>query len=108
MRYMKERIKIISTPPGQAPLWVREKWVGLVLPVAENDDGVGSLQVGVRGGRAQNLGGYEIETQKAIELLEEISPNAALWWKNNMNLEIIPRLVFRREVCEVVKEEEII
>jgi hypothetical protein len=27
-------IRIIAVPPGEAPLWVREKWVGLDLPVA--------------------------------------------------------------------------
>jgi hypothetical protein len=23
-------IRIVAIPPGQAPLWVREKWVGLM------------------------------------------------------------------------------
>ena len=27
-------VRIIAVPPGEAPLWVREKWVGLDLPVA--------------------------------------------------------------------------
>ncbi len=27
-------IKIISTPPGEAPLHIREAWVELVLPLA--------------------------------------------------------------------------
>ena len=27
-------IRIIAAPPGEAPLWVRQKWVGLDLPVA--------------------------------------------------------------------------
>jgi hypothetical protein len=26
------RVLIVSVPPGEAPLWVREKWVGLELP----------------------------------------------------------------------------
>ena len=27
-------VRIIAAPPGEAPLWVRQKWVGLDLPVA--------------------------------------------------------------------------
>jgi hypothetical protein len=27
-------VRIIAVPPGEAPLWVREKWVGVELPVA--------------------------------------------------------------------------
>ena len=26
-------VRIIAAPPGEAPLWVRQKWVGLDLPV---------------------------------------------------------------------------
>src|SRR5437660_9122721 len=28
-------LRITSVPPGEAPLWVREKWVGLSLPLAQ-------------------------------------------------------------------------
>jgi hypothetical protein len=30
-------IRIIATPPGEAPLWVREKWIGLELPLVDGD-----------------------------------------------------------------------
>ena len=33
---MGERIRIIATPPGQAPEPIREQWVGLELPVVED------------------------------------------------------------------------
>jgi hypothetical protein len=26
-------VRIVAVPPGEAPLWVRQKWVGLDLPV---------------------------------------------------------------------------
>ena len=29
-------MRIMAVPPGQAPKWVREEWVGLELPIAEN------------------------------------------------------------------------
>jgi len=30
---MKGRIRVIAVPAGEAPPWVREKWVGLELPL---------------------------------------------------------------------------
>ena len=30
----ESRIRIVSVPAGQAPLWVRQKWVGLELPLS--------------------------------------------------------------------------
>src|SRR5215471_17510443 len=29
-----QSVRILRPPPGEAPLWVREKWVGLELPLA--------------------------------------------------------------------------
>lgn len=29
------RLEITAVPPGEAPLWVREHWVGLQLPLAQ-------------------------------------------------------------------------
>ncbi len=26
-------VRIVAVPPGEAPFWVRQKWVGLELPV---------------------------------------------------------------------------
>ena len=26
-------VRIVAVPPGEAPLWVRQRWVGLDLPV---------------------------------------------------------------------------
>lgn len=103
---MRERIRIISTPPGQAPEWVRDEWVGVELPVEENtpSEDVGVLQLGINGGRPENLGGYPIRTQDAIEALREKSPEAARWWESNVPLGLVPRLVFKRDVCEVVPE----
>jgi hypothetical protein len=96
------QIKIIAVPPGQAPDWVRKEWVGLVLPVAENLPPV-ALETGVLGGKAENTGGYSIETIIAIQaLVDKGSEKAAQWWINNINLTFMPWLVFNRTVCQLL------
>ena len=94
-------VRIISTPPGQAPEWVRKGWVGVEIPLPEQIS-EGGIQVGVRGGKAQNVGGYRVVTSEAIEALQKKSPEATEWWMNNVPLSSISHLVFSKEVCELV------
>ncbi|MFA5934578.1 MAG: hypothetical protein WC827_01690 [Candidatus Paceibacterota bacterium] len=93
-------IRIISIPPGQAPEWVRKEWIGVEIPLSEQKSS--GIQMGVRGGAAKNVGGYQVETSKAIEALQKKSPMAAKWWKDNVPLVSIVHLVFSKEVCELV------
>ena len=98
------KIKIIATPPGEAPEWVRNEWVGLELPVVEVDM-KGVIQFGAAEcGPPQNIGGYQVETKKAIEILKEKNPKAAQWWLENPLLKFMDVLVFKKEVCEEIKE----
>lgn len=102
------KIRIVDVPPGDAPEWVRKEWVGLEIPIADNDpDPDDSFQFGILGGELKNLGGYTVETKVAIEILERKSPAAAQWWKNyyNYTLGLVEWLVFSKEVCEVVSEK---
>lgn len=95
------KVEITSTPPGQAPDWVRNAWIGLVLPIDE-DPQVG-FQMGVNGGEAQNKGGYRVQTEEALEILSSANQDAAQWWYEN--LPIMPSwLVFHRDVCRFVEE----
>lgn len=104
---MAERIRIVDTPPGQAPEWVRKEWVGLELPVEENaPDPKEGIQFGVRGGKPENLGGYPIRTTDAINTLRKKSPRAAKWWETNLPLEFIPRLVFKRDACQLIPDTQ--
>lgn len=93
-------IRIVSTPPGQAPEWVRKEWIGVEIPLPEQKLSV--IQMGVRGGKAENVGGYQVDTSKAIEALQKKSPKAAKWWEENVPLTSIPLLVFSKDVCELV------
>jgi len=98
-------IKIIAVPSGEAPLEVREQWVGLVLPVDPSYEALGRIGfIGVLGGPPdqENMGGYPVKTQEAIRLLEEKSPEAARWWRSLPHLNFLDYLVFGRKFCELV------
>ena len=98
------KIRIIAVPPGEAPEWVRKEWVGLEFPVADVDMKK-AIRFGVaKGGPPQNTGGYPVETKKAIEILKEKNPKAAQWWLENPLLKFMDVLIFKREVCEQIKE----
>jgi hypothetical protein len=106
-------IRIISTPPGDAPLWVREKWVGLELPIV-GEGCIQSLSFSVLikssllrdlwtiiSGRSEKVLGYQVEAKRAVVILAASSPDAAEWWeKNTPSLLRSGRLfVFHAEAC---------
>lgn len=93
---------IVSTPPGDPPDWVREAWVGLILP-EENPDDPAIVRIGVLGGRPQNDGGYKVSGRTAIAALEEHNAAAAQWWFNNAAHVLLGSLTFSRDVCRVVE-----
>lgn len=90
-------IKIIKTPPGQAPEHIRDQWVGVeILTQNEKDDGTG-LRDGV-----ENIGGYKVSPTDAINALKKAGKKEAAdyWWKEH-NLGAIS-LIFRSDCCEEV------
>lgn len=90
-------IRIIATPPGDAPEEVRRRWVGLELPLAGGAKGpwfvpvgdVRGLSVGpysfltsLRGGLTRRwVRAYLVHTSKALALLGEKDPEAVRWWR---------------------------
>lgn len=97
-----KKIEIVGVPLGQAPEWVREEWVGLVLPLDEPSEK--GFQMGVLGGLSENIGGYTVLGKVAIEHLEAKSPKAAGWWRENVSniLSASTHLVFDKNVCSKV------
>ena len=89
-------IRIKSTPPGEAPVEVREAWIGLELPLVR-DKPLRFLGSGVLTGPrnfAQTLfhlitfrlklqTGYVVQSPAAVEILEKANPVAASWWREN-------------------------
>jgi len=97
------RIRIVATPPGEAPEPIRRAWVGLELPAVQRADYtpvVGVLSQSATGYRR----GYAVRGATAVRLLTEIAPDAADWWRTNAPHVLGGRfqLVFPEEVCEQV------
>ena len=108
-------VKIVRAPSGEAPQWVREAWVGLVLPLKES--GLKTLpSIGVLSGPKSSLGwlwasltgesitctGYLTPAAAAIEILERARPEAAAWWRDNAPkfLREEAEFLFEASACE--------
>jgi hypothetical protein len=91
-------VRIVATPPGEAPEEVRREWVGLGLPLAGDETGArrvrtGGVLTGPRTflgkllaaltGRTGHSYGYVIDAPQALVLLAEKSPRAARWWREH-------------------------
>jgi hypothetical protein len=117
----KPDVRIIAVPPGEAPLWVREKWVGLELPLlrwpyARKLIGFGAVS-GPRTwvaqiwamlrGRSQRIHGFAVDAARAVDILDRASPDAAAWWREHATELILPGrgLIFHAEVCEIVPDK---
>jgi|ERR1035437_2568362 hypothetical protein len=94
-------IIITSVPPGQAPLWVRQAWVGLSIPLIENPR-QGVMQTGVGGGAPSNSDGYVVSASVAISRLHQIAPAAGRWWQKHLPFSSICEMVFATNVCRIL------
>ena len=111
------QIRIIKTPPGEAPEQVRTAWIGLTLPLlldgAHTTETVGVLSIPTTrfgGFLARLFGGvrrergYLVDAHQAVELLAVHAPDAARWWRECAPRAVEPGsiFVFHSEVCQEV------
>ena len=113
-------IRIIKTPPGEAPEEVRRAWVGLTLPIPPRFAGRRHAStVGVVSGPKSFLGvlfalisrrgvhqedGYFVVAETAVEILARHSPDAAAWWRQHAPRSIAhgQMFVFAGDACEEI------
>ncbi len=99
------KIRIIQTPPGDAPLWVRKAWLGLKLPLIGQAN-TNIPQFSARGGPAtpENIGGYEVHGGEALLALHQAGrTDAAEWWTKNSS----PHgghLIFSKQACVLIQD----
>ncbi len=111
-------VRIMKRPPGEAPVDVRDAWIGLSVPVLRGYSrpirrvGVGVLS-GPRTwlatwltgffGRGPRTRGYIVDTAAAVSLLEKANPLAAAWWRTNAPHLLEPGrcLLFEEDCCLV-------
>ena len=92
----KPTVRIVAVPPGEAPLWVRQAWVGLELPLPPMAKSARRLRVaGVLtgpkslldallayiSGRYRQAQGFVVPVLAALDVLATASPEAAAWWR---------------------------
>ena len=113
-------IRIKSTPPGEAPVSIREAWVGLELPLLR-DKPLRYLASGVLTGprgfletllhlltfRMKLRTGYVVPSLAAIEILEKSNFAAGRWWRENAPHAARKgrHFVFSTECCELVAKK---
>ena len=111
------KIRVINTPPGEAPEDVRAAWVGLELPLAVPGEcarptiGVVSHRkplfdklVLLFTGKTKRHWGYLVDAARAVEILAARSPEAANWWREKAAQSIQPgkRFLFAAEACQEI------
>ena len=110
-------VEIIAVPDGEAPEWVRQAWVGMILPLATPDTHRMEV-VGVVSGarnwmslwfarltrRTVVQSGYLVETLRAVDSLSRQNRDAAEWWRQNTPHLLEPQriLLFEAHVCRPV------
>lgn len=112
------RVRIVAVPPGEAPQWVREQWVGLELPLAQDSPAAqtwhaAGVLTGPKGlaamaarrlrGDLDRRRGFAVDVQEALAILEDASPEAARWWRTHAAHLVQPGrcFVFAESVCTV-------
>jgi hypothetical protein len=109
------RIKIVRRPIGEGPDWVRDAWIGLYLPLAVNRQrslwGLGVLSGPSNAflqlwalvlGKGIKLTGFSVNAKAAVDILEEVDPRAAGWWREHTP-ELVSgkrNFVFDADACE--------
>jgi hypothetical protein len=74
-------IQFVRTPKGEAPEWVRDAWVRVIVPYV----GFGHpfpFTHGVLTGKPEAaVCSYCVPQEEALKALHEADPQAAAWWK---------------------------
>ena len=75
-------MRITSAPTGQAPLEIREKWIGVEMPFLEVGMPTGSVRGVLDGKKVKPHKAFTVDQEAALKALRERSPEAADWWKD--------------------------
>lgn len=109
-------IKIVQTPLGEAPQWVREAWIGFTFPVIGEKQRMAAYGVLTRPrnwfsqvwanftGKSFELAGYLVNAKLAVDILAAQHPDAAAWWREHVPEELHGerQFLFDEDACEEV------
>jgi hypothetical protein len=97
-------IRIIKVPDGEAPLWVRQAWLGLTLPcgpivgVAEGQE----LGTVTRQETERKRSGFSVFQDEALAILAERNLKAFEWWTSHDYPLIGECFCFAEDEAEIV------
>lgn len=109
-------VQIIARPPGDAPDWVRDAWIGLTLLIDPSCPTTVSISVRYTNRNIreylkdapepdENTGGYPIAGRHAIEMLRQTGKiEAADWWLREAPHMLDTYFIFARHVCHICEE----
>ncbi len=97
---MPGKVLIVAPPPGEAPDWVRQAWVGLELPF-ENPT-PGGYVGGVLSKKPTGRNGFHVPPQTAIAILKNKDSRAAAWWLEHVDIAHMDAFVFDPVACKVL------
>lgn len=110
-------VRILNRPCGVAPEWVRDAWIGCLLPLVEGECGWVecvdvskapmsrlSFWIARLSGRTFRMAGFAVPSKTVIGILALKSPEAAEWWRTNLPqfAEAELGFVFDSQACEPV------
>jgi hypothetical protein len=117
-------VRIVATPPGEAPEEVRRAWVGLELPLTGRQKGPRTMATSgvltgprtfwgrlwvILTGRTKNEYGYVVDAPRSLFLLAESAPWAAQWWRECAPHTWMPgrSFLFPAEVCVEITDHDV-
>ncbi len=88
------QVQIVAVPQGEGPLWVREAWVGVVLP--DTGEGPCYERRGLLTGKLEpsRPDDLVVPAKIAVAALRVKNPQAAQWFEENINPTML--FLFRR------------
>ena len=96
-------IRITSRPAGGAPAEIRDKWIGVVLPVINKSN---DLLADVITGKlvTDRIGGYAVLWEDAMSALGSYNPEAREWWQKHVGRLRFLTLIFNEGCCEIIPD----
>ena len=104
-------IEIIKTPDGEAPEWVREKWVGLILPVINTEpyEEESFFELGKKPATSKKQQtGFFVCGFIALYLLAQKSIEAVNWFLSNTRPinSLLKGFIFSESEVKVILDKE--
>ena len=104
-------IRIVASPPGEAPPAIRAGWIGCILPLLPGTDQPqpSGISCGVISGRPAEPGlKYKVSAVDAFAALEQYDVGAVKWWRENAPqlFQSGKLLAFAAAACELLPLSE--